>query len=123
MRRGAVLIRSSYHQLHCLAVIRKTMTAISRGQQPSIPIQHSRHCFDSLLQYITCGTTGDTLLYTWGRNETGDGQLRKCRDWNSRSRWARENTACYADSDHPIALYDHFGHCESADTDGLEGMW
>jgi hypothetical protein len=88
------------------------------GQTPSIPVGHSRHCFDSLLQYIVCGTSGDTLLYTWGRNITGDQQVRKCIDWNSRKQWAKENTACYKDTDHPVRLIDHFNHCEN-DDDGI----
>jgi Mycotoxin biosynthesis protein UstYa len=86
-----------------------------------MPVQHSRHCFDSLLQYIMCGNSGDTLLYTWGRNQTGDGQLRRCIDWNSRKNWAKANTACYKDGDHPIPLYDHFNHCEN-DDDGIRGV-
>ncbi|KAI9148253.1 Cyclochlorotine biosynthesis protein R [Paramyrothecium foliicola] len=117
-----VYIIDAYHQLHCLTIIRKTLTEIVLGKTPRVPIQHSMHCFDSLLQYVMCGDSGDTLLYTWGRNETGDGQLRKCVDWNSRKKWARENTACYADGDHPIPLFDHFNHCEIND-DGISGVW
>ena len=63
-------------------------------------------------------TAGDTLLYTWGRNTTGDGQLRKCKDWTALRNWATENTACYRDSTRPIPLNDHFGHCDEG-TDGL----
>ncbi|ESZ91306.1 hypothetical protein SBOR_8305 [Sclerotinia borealis F-4128] len=94
------------------------------SQTPSVPLQHSWHCFDSLLQYIMCGTSGDTLLYTWGKNETGSGQHRRCIDWNSRKNWAKENSACYWDGDKPIPLYDHFDHCES-DDDGIRvaGTW
>jgi len=113
-----VYIIDAYHQLHCLAIIRKTLIEIASGQASSKPVEHSWHCFDSLLQYILCGTSGDTLLYTWGRNETGDGQLRKCIDWDSRKNWAKDNTACYKDGDHPIPLYDHFDHCENKD-DGV----
>ena len=112
----------SYHQIHCVTIIHKTFMELAASKAPSVPLQHSRHCFDSLLQYIVCGNSGDTLLYTRGRNETGDGQIRKCIDWNSRKQWAKENTACYADSDHPIALNDHFGHCEN-DDDGIRISW
>lgn len=115
----ALTLTYRYHQIHCVTIIRKTLIEISSGQTPSVPLGHSLHCFDSLLQYIMCGNSGDTLLYTWGRNETGDGQLRKCVDWNSRKHWAKANTACYRDSDHPIPLYDHFNHCEN-DDDGIQ---
>ncbi|MCJ1308348.1 hypothetical protein MMC25_002001 [Agyrium rufum] len=113
-----VYIIDAYHQLHCLTIIRKTLMEMASDRPLSKPIEHAKHCFDSLLQYIVCGNSGDTLLYTWGRNETGDGQLRKCIDWSSRREWARERSACYKDSDHPIALYDHFNQCEHVD-DGI----
>ena len=112
-------IVNSYHQLHCLIIIRKTFKELSMNQTPTVPLGHSRHCFDSLLQYLVCGNSGDTLLYTWGRNQTGDGQLRKCIDWDRRRKWARDNTACYVDGDHPIPLNDHFGHCEGHEDDGV----
>ena len=63
-------------------------------------------------------TAGDTLLYTWGRNETGDGQLRKCRDWTALRDWATANSACYRDSVDAIPINDHFGHCDDG-TDGI----
>ncbi|KAH8653083.1 hypothetical protein BGZ60DRAFT_533278 [Tricladium varicosporioides] len=116
-----VYIIDAYHQIHCLTIIRKTFMELGAGKAPTIPTQHSKHCFDSLMQYIVCGTSGDTLLYTWGRNETGDGQVRKCIDWKSRMYWAHENTACYADSDHPVTLNDHFGHCGN-NNDGIRLM-
>ena len=93
---------------------------LAAGRDPRVPVGHSQHCFDSLLQYITCWTTGYTLLYTWGRNETGDGQLRRCIDWNSRRDWAQSNSACYEDGDRPIRLIDHFNHCENVG-DGIKG--
>ncbi|KAL3481676.1 hypothetical protein BJX99DRAFT_253204 [Aspergillus californicus] len=117
-----VYIVDAYHQIHCLTIIRKTLREIQSGLSPTVPLQHSWHCFDSLLQYIVCGNSGDTLLYTWGRNQTGDGQLRKCLDWKSRRNWIRENTACYKDGDHPIPLYDHFTRCEEGEMDVGDGI-
>ena len=78
---------------------------------------HSFHCFDALRQYVMC-TAGDTPLYTWGRNITGDGQQRRCRSWAMLSSWATEHTACFMDGDGPMPLYKHFGHCD----DGLDGL-
>lgn len=54
-------------------MMRKTLTEIVSGKTPSVPMPHSMHYFDSLLQYVMCGNSGDTLLYTCGRNEMGDG--------------------------------------------------
>ncbi|KAI9372945.1 hypothetical protein BJX61DRAFT_411850 [Aspergillus egyptiacus] len=111
-RSKGVYIVDAYHQIHCLTVIRRTLQEVQSGREPTIPLQHSWHCFDSLLQYITCGTNGDTLLYTWGRNQTGDGQVRKCRGWKGRREWIQEHTACYRDSERPIPLIEHFTRCE-----------
>ena len=63
-------------------------------------------------------TAGDSLLYSWGRNITGDGQFRKCRNWSALRDWATERSACYRDSTTPIPLKEHFGHCDDG-TDGL----
>ncbi|KAM0798338.1 hypothetical protein BDR22DRAFT_780321, partial [Usnea florida] len=112
-----VYIIDAYHQLHCLTIVRKTFYEISRNQSLTYPLGHSTHCFDSLRQYVMC-TAGDTLLYSWGRNITGDGQLRKCRSWSALRDWAAENSACYRDSITPIPVNEHFGHCDGG-TDGL----
>ncbi|KAL5041082.1 hypothetical protein BDW71DRAFT_213394 [Aspergillus fruticulosus] len=117
-----VYIIDAYHQIHCLTIIRESLLAINSGQALRVPLQHSWHCFDSLLQYIVCGTSGDTLLYTWGRNQTGDGQVRKCIDWKSRKEWIRERTACYRDSERPIRLLDHFTKCEAGEMEVGDGI-
>ena len=114
-----VLKQRRYHQLHCLTVLQRTLEEILQGRKTTFPIGHSRHCLDSLLQYVTCGSSGDTLLYTWGGNTTGDGQLRECIDWQSRAQWAKEHSACYADVG-AVPLYKHFHHCETSVTDGVE---
>ncbi|KAL2818343.1 hypothetical protein BJX63DRAFT_71184 [Aspergillus granulosus] len=117
-----VYILDAYHQIHCLTIIRQTLLDIDSHRSPRVPLQHSWHCFDSLLQYIVCGTSGDTLLYTWGRNQTGDGQVRKCLDWKSRKEWIRERTACYRDSERPIRLIDHFTRCEAGEKEAGDGI-
>jgi len=112
-----VYIIDAYHQLHCLKIVRKTFFEIARGEPLTYPLGHSTHCFDSFRQYVQC-TAGDTLLYSWGKNTTGDGQQRQCRDWQALSDWATEHTACYRDGEKPIPLLEHFGHCDDG-TDGL----
>ncbi|KAI3004956.1 hypothetical protein CBS147345_7685 [Aspergillus niger] len=49
-----VYILDAYHQIHCLTIIRRTLLEIRSGKSPKLPLQHSWHCFDSLLQYIVC---------------------------------------------------------------------
>ena len=129
-----VYIIDAYHQIHCLVcstrriqtfcvsnqgqkIIRKTFYQVARNEPLTYPLGHSMHCFDSLRQYIMC-TAGETLLYSWGRNITGDGQFRKCKDWGALRDWATQNAACYRDSTTPIPLYNHFGYCDNG-TDGF----
>ena len=59
----------------------------------------------------------DTPLYTWGRSVAGDGQARRCRDWNILRDWATEHTACYLD--HKNQEGGRFFHCDNG-TDGLD---
>jgi hypothetical protein len=131
-----VYIIDAYHQIHCLVsaslmlptrhesltfhktIVRKTFYEVLRKRNLTWPIEHSMHCFDNFRQYIQC-TAGDTLLHTWGVNTTGDGQQRRCRDWNVLRNWASEHTACYRDSPKPIPLMDHLGHCGNVKDDGL----
>jgi hypothetical protein len=48
----------------------------------------------------------------------GDGQIRKCRDWDALRDFATANSACYRDSAKQIILGDHFGYCDDGD-DGI----
>ncbi|KAF7853642.1 hypothetical protein EAF04_010633 [Stromatinia cepivora] len=115
-----VYVIDAYHQLHCLVIVRKTFYEILRGETSfTYPIGHSNHCFDSFPQDIQCAA-GDTLLYSWGLNTSGDGQERQCRDWNVLRDWATEHNACYEDGEELRLLLDHFGHCSAAKADGLD---
>ncbi|KAF4629085.1 hypothetical protein G7Y89_g9065 [Cudoniella acicularis] len=73
-----IYVIDAYHQIHCLTIVRKTFYEVLRKKRLTWPIEHSMHCFDNFRQYIQC-TAGDTLLYTWGKNTTGDGQQRRCQ--------------------------------------------
>lgn len=68
-------------------------------------------------QSIQCNAD-NTPLYSFGDYTAGNGQLRKCKDWNSLREWATKNTACYRDSVEEIPIKDHFGYCDGG-TDGL----
>lgn len=131
-----VYVIDAYHQIHCLVsanllllrryesltfhktIVRKTFYEVLQKKRLTWPIEHSMHCFDNFRQYIQC-TAGDTLLHTWGKNTTGDGQQRRCRDWSALRNWASEHTACYRDSSKPIPLMDHLDHCDNVKEDGL----
>lgn len=115
-------------------IIRKTFWELAKGKETTYPLTHSGHCFDTIrqvilsheggfrtrlttLKYIYCNAD-NTPLYTFGDDTAGDGQMRKCRDWNALRDFATENTACYRDSVKPIVLGDHFGYCDNGD-DGV----
>ncbi|KAL3426736.1 hypothetical protein PVAG01_00245 [Phlyctema vagabunda] len=108
----------SYHQLHCLKIVRKTLLETARGAWPTYPITHARHCVDTLRQYIMCHAD-NTPLYTFGDHRSGDGQLHQCRDWSALRDAATEKTACFRDGRLGDTLADHFGHCDDG-KDGLE---
>lgn len=76
--------------------MRKTFYQLARNETLSYPAMHASHCFDAIRQHVMC-VADDTPLYTWGQNIAGDGQLRKCRNWDKLRDWAGENSACYAD--------------------------
>lgn len=95
--------------------MRKIFYQVLRNETTSYPITHASHCFDAIRQHVMC-VADDTPLYTWGRNVAGDGQLRRCRNWDVLRDWANENTACYADLDN--AEGGQFYSCDNG-TDGL----
>lgn len=76
--------------------MRKTFYQLARNETLSYPSMHASHCFDAIRQHVMC-VADDTPLYTWGQSIAGDGQLRKCRNWDKLRDWAGENSACYAD--------------------------
>ena len=61
---------------------------------------HTRHCFDSLRQYVMC-TADDTLLQSYGHARIGVNQTRQCRDWDALRDFATRHTAGYDDNEQP----------------------
>lgn len=72
------------------------MQEVVAGVPQSTPFEHKFHCLDTLRQSVIC-RADDMSLYTLGDFKSGDGQLRKCRDWNVLTRWA---TKRFPFSDH-----------------------
>ena len=77
-------------------LLRRGFYASLRNEPLDRPLKHYSHCFDSLRQYIMCDASTD-LFYTWGREHTGKGQIRECKDWSALRQWATEHTACDPD--------------------------
>jgi hypothetical protein len=97
--------------------MRKTLRQLDEGKPLTYPMLHAIHCFDSIREYVMC-TAGEILLYTWGKSKTGNGQARMCKKWKALSQWADDHSTYYQNSETPIAINDHFGHCDKTG-DGL----
>ncbi|KXS95771.1 hypothetical protein AC578_1735 [Pseudocercospora eumusae] len=115
--RGLYLLES-YHQLHCLKIVRRVFLESLDDKPLSWPVQHARHCFDYFRQFIMCHAD-NTPLYTQGKHTSGDGQVHMCRDWSALRDYATERSACFRDRLGQESLSEQFGHCDDG-TDGLE---
>ncbi|EME83135.1 uncharacterized protein MYCFIDRAFT_46958 [Pseudocercospora fijiensis CIRAD86] len=115
--KGLYLLES-YHQLHCLKIVRRVFLESLEGKPLSWPVQHARHCFDYFRQFIMCHAD-ITPLYTQGKHKSGDGQVHMCRDWSALRDYATEHSACFRDRVGQETLGQQFGHCDDGN-DGLE---
>ncbi|KAH8674287.1 hypothetical protein BX600DRAFT_495556 [Xylariales sp. PMI_506] len=84
------------HQLHCLVLLRASLSNSQRKTEQMVPWGHAHHCLDSLRQAVLCNADS-TLLYTDDNGITfGNGQVRMCRDWKSLTTWAGGNSPSMA---------------------------
>ena len=97
-------------------MIRKSFYEFSGRQNLTVPFAHTKHCFDAIRQHIMC-IASETLLYTKGKNLTGDGQVRSCRDWNVLRDWATDHSACELNGE-PSKVLDQYNLCNGS-SDGL----
>ncbi|KAM3084560.1 hypothetical protein ACMFMG_001338 [Clarireedia jacksonii] len=87
----------SFHELHCLKIMRRAWVDIERGNPPIIASHHIHHCLDTLRQDIMC-TANDTPMPTrLQENVIGDGQVMMCRDFDKMIKWTQEpeRQSCY----------------------------
>ncbi|KAF2726800.1 hypothetical protein EJ04DRAFT_406875, partial [Polyplosphaeria fusca] len=84
------------HNLHCLKLVRKAIVSNHSGENLTFSLNHVFHCIDSLRQDIMCAAD-DTPLRAAHEHRFGDGQMRRCRDWDKMVSWARqpEQHACF----------------------------
>ncbi|PIA98269.1 hypothetical protein CB0940_05850 [Cercospora beticola] len=113
----ALYLLESYHQLHCLKIVRKLFFESQAGLPLTLPVQHVRHCFDAFRQFIMCHADA-TPLYTLGHHTSGDGQWHMCNDWSALRQYATERSACFHDRVGHEAVEDQFGDCD----DGSDGL-
>ncbi|KAL4747570.1 hypothetical protein BDW72DRAFT_209508 [Aspergillus terricola var. indicus] len=95
-----VYVLDGFHQLHCVIYLRNTIKDLMAGEMIDEDndyerLVHINHCYDALRQSIQCRSDGTPLYIPYRSKRTGDGQLRRCRDWDALTAWARKHTACW----------------------------
>ena len=94
-------------------MICKSFYEFSGRQNLTVPFAHTEHWFDVIRQHTMC-IASETLLYTNGKNLTGDEQVRSCRDWNVlRDDWATDHSACELNGE-PIKVLDPYNLCHGS---------
>ncbi|KAL5116625.1 hypothetical protein ACEQ8H_005503 [Pleosporales sp. CAS-2024a] len=86
----------AYHAIHCIT---------NTTWEWSLP--HDMHCFDALRQYVMCNID-DTLLYSWGKRDSGHNQQKWCHDWDRLRDWAELRSWGYHDTE-PGMGFAHAG--------------
>ncbi|OAL03443.1 hypothetical protein IQ06DRAFT_107597 [Phaeosphaeriaceae sp. SRC1lsM3a] len=110
----SVYYLKGYHDLHCLKLIRKAITSKHNGDDRNFSLTHIYHCLDGLRQDIMC-MADDTPMPAPALHHVGDGQIRKCRNWNQMLEWALEpeRHACFKWDDYREATntLELFAYC------------
>jgi hypothetical protein len=86
--------------MHCLKNIRRAYldSLVSHpGQKQMIASEHVLHCLDILRQDIKCRPDDTPMPSVGQRHRIGNGQLRKCKDWEELVKWTQhpERHACF----------------------------
>ncbi|KAH8696759.1 hypothetical protein BGW36DRAFT_298046, partial [Talaromyces proteolyticus] len=93
----ALFLLEAYHEVHGLGILRKVMSqsfSVVDFNKSESAQAHVAHCFDYLLQVVTCNADSHPL-YTFSGTQVGYGQQHKCRDWNALRDFATEHSACF----------------------------
>ncbi|KAL4953181.1 hypothetical protein BDW69DRAFT_195030 [Aspergillus filifer] len=97
-----VYVLEGFHQLHCVIYLRDTITDLMAEGKLEVDsdsdhdrLRHINHCYDALRQSIQCRADDTPLYIPYRSKRTGDGQLRRCRDWDALTVWAKRHTACW----------------------------
>ncbi|KAF2035186.1 hypothetical protein EK21DRAFT_54826 [Setomelanomma holmii] len=102
------------HDLHCLKLIRKAIVSKHDNDIQTFNLHHMFHCLDGLRQDIMC-MADDTPMPSPKDHTVGDGQVRRCRNWDQMIDWALEpeRHACYGWDDYREATntLELFAYC------------
>ena len=111
-----IYVVDGFHQLHCVVYlhalcssntpmliplqmhIRNTMSDLLNGkpvQNYTHTLRHLNHCYDALRQAIICRADDTPLYVPLDTFFAGNGQQRRCRNWDALEDWVVRHTACY----------------------------
>ena len=92
----SVYLLQGQHNLHCARAVYISLMEFRQDKPQSRRWEHVLHCLNELRQEVLCNAD-DTPRYTTSddRPESGMGQTRMCRNWDSLEKWADQYNACY----------------------------
>ncbi|KAI0169961.1 hypothetical protein GGR52DRAFT_592589 [Hypoxylon sp. FL1284] len=94
----SIYIVNSHHILHCVRNIYISIQQYRSNSTQTINYPHILHCLDSLRVETMC-SADDTLRYVPLNSvhgyRPGDGQPRRCRDWDQVQRFVDAHDPCY----------------------------
>ncbi|KAK9786402.1 putative Calcineurin-like phosphoesterase domain-containing protein [Seiridium cardinale] len=94
----SIYIVNAHHILHCVRNLYISIQQYRANIPQTINYPHILHCLDSLRAETMC-TADDTLRYVPFNSahgfRPGDGQARKCRDWNKLQQFVETHDSCY----------------------------
>ncbi|KAI0174124.1 hypothetical protein BJ166DRAFT_492666 [Pestalotiopsis sp. NC0098] len=94
----SIYIVNAHHILHCVRNLYISIQQYRTNTPQTVNYPHILHCLDSLRTETMC-SADDTLRYVPLNSahgfRPGDGQDRKCRDWNKLQRFVDAHDSCY----------------------------
>jgi len=112
-----------FHEMHCLKLIRKSLSEFHRDVPQTLTHGHVNHCVDTLRQSVMCEASDLPLPTIKGRSSAaGDGQVMQCRSWEKLTEWANspERESCFRwidEYNNPTHLYERFAFCPEGSED------
>ncbi|KAF2967236.1 hypothetical protein GQX73_g6334 [Xylaria multiplex] len=114
----SLYIVNAHHLLHCVRNLYISIHQYRANLTQTINYPHILHCLDTLRVEVMC-TADDTLRYVplnsaHGSPRPGDGQLRKCRNWDQVQSFVKQHDPCYRylkPGDTKISNLERFKFC------------
>ena len=73
-------------------------------------LEHALHCLESLRQDVVCNADDLPRYGGFATGESGNGQLRMCRDFGALKEWVKGHTACHHHDD-ALDVYERYSYC------------